>query len=47
MATVPALTDRTEAQRWSEVRDEDGLWGDLRPELREAVRTSLGDDDGG
>ncbi len=41
MATVPALTDRTEAQRWSEVRDEDGLWGDLRPELLEAVRTIL------
>jgi putative transposase len=41
MRTVPALTDRTEAQRWSEVRDEAGLWGDLRPELLEAVRTIL------
>lgn len=41
MATVPALTDRSESQRWREVRDEDGLWGDLRPELREAVRTIL------
>lgn len=41
MATVPALTDRTERQRWSEVRDEQGLWGDLRPELLEAVRTIL------
>ena len=41
MRTVPALTDRTAAERWSEVRDEDGLWGDLRPELLEAVRTIL------
>lgn len=41
MATVPALTERTEAQRWLEVRDDEGLWGDLRPELREAVRVIL------
>lgn len=41
MATVPALTDRTAAERWSEVRDDDGVWGDLRPELLEAVRTIL------
>lgn len=41
MLTVPALTDRTEAQRWAEVRDEEGLWGDLRPELLEAVRRIL------
>ena len=41
MATVPALTTRTETQRWADVRDEDGLWGDLRPELLEAVRTIL------
>lgn len=41
MATVPALTERTERERWSEVRDEEGLWGDLRPELLEAVRTIL------
>lgn len=41
MATVPALTDRTETQRWAAVRDEDDLWGDLRPELLEAVRTIL------
>lgn len=42
MATVPAaLTERTEAQRWAAVRDEDDLWGDLRPELLEAVRTIL------
>ncbi|MBM4408177.1 MAG: IS256 family transposase [Chloroflexi bacterium] len=41
MATVPALTDRTGAERWAEVRDEDGLWGDLRPELLGAVRTIL------
>ena len=42
MATVPAaLTDRTPAQRWREVRDEDALWGDLRPELLEAVQQIL------
>jgi putative transposase len=41
MATVPALTQRTESQRWSDVRDEEDLWGDLRPELLEAVRTIL------
>lgn len=42
MATVPArLTDRTEAQRWRDVRDEDALWGDLRPELLEAVKAVL------
>lgn len=41
MATVPALTDRTEAQRWAEVRDEESIWGDLRPELLEAVKTIL------
>jgi len=38
MATVPAaLTSRTELQRWRDVRDEDALWGDLRPELLVAV----------
>jgi len=41
MATVPALIDRTAAERWSEVRDDDGVWGDLRPELLEAVQTIL------
>ena len=41
MATVPGLTDRTPAQRWAEVRDEDALWGDLRPELLAAVQTIL------
>ena len=41
MRTVPALTDRTEAERWAEVRDEHALWGDLRPELLEAVRRIL------
>jgi putative transposase len=41
MTTIPALTERTEAQRWREVRDEDALWGDLRPELLAAVRTIL------
>jgi hypothetical protein len=39
MATVPALTDRTPAQRWAEVKDEEALWGDLRPELLAAVRS--------
>lgn len=42
MATVPAsLTDRTPAARWAEVLDEDALWGDLRPELLEAVQRIL------
>lgn len=41
MTTVPALTDRSEAERWTAVRDEEGMWGDLRPELLEAVRTIL------
>ncbi len=41
MPTVPALAGRTPAQRWRDVRDEDALWGDLRPELREAVKTIL------
>ncbi len=41
MRTVPALTDRTAADRWAEVRDDETLWGDLRPELLEAVRTIL------
>jgi hypothetical protein len=41
MATAPALTDRTPAQRWAEVKDEEALWGDLRPELLAAVRTIL------
>ena len=41
MATVPALTNRTHAQRWAEVRDEHALWGDLRPELLETVRRIL------
>ena len=41
MARLPALTERTEAQRWAEVRDEEALWGDLRPELLAAVRTVL------
>jgi putative transposase len=41
MRTVPALTDRTAADRWAEARDDDALWGDLRPELLDAVRTIL------
>lgn len=41
MPTVPALTRRTEAQRWREVRDEDAPWGDLRPELLEAIQRIL------
>ena len=41
MRTVPALTERTERERWREVRDEDDVWGDLRPELLEAVRSIL------
>jgi hypothetical protein len=41
MRTVPALTDRSPAERWREVRDEEALWGDLRPELLQAVKRIL------
>ena len=41
MATVPALVDRTPAQRLAEIRDEEALWGDLRPELARLVKTVL------
>ena len=41
MATVPALVDRTPAQRFAEIRDEASLWGDLRPELARLVKTVL------
>jgi transposase-like protein len=41
MATVPALVDRTPAQRFAEIRDEEVLWGDLRPELARLVKTVL------
>ena len=41
MATVPALVDRTPAQRFAEIRDEEALWGDLRPELARLVKTVL------
>ena len=41
MATVPALVDRTPAQRFAEVRDEESLWGDLRPELARLVKSVL------
>ncbi|MCC6833099.1 MAG: IS256 family transposase [Thermoleophilia bacterium] len=41
MTTVPALDRRTLPERWSDVRDEEALWGDLRPELLAAIRTVL------
>ena len=43
MATLApvALTERTEAQRWAEVHDEETLWGDLRPELLRLVSACL------
>jgi len=41
MTTIAALTERTPAMRWAEVRDEDSLWGDLRPDLARAVKTIL------
>ena len=41
MERVPALTERSIASRLREVRDEDALWGDLRPELCEAVKPIL------
>ena len=41
MRSVVALDRRTLAARWREVHDEASLWGDLRPELAEAVRRVL------
>ena len=41
MTRLVALTDRTEAQRWAEVKDEETLWGDLRPELLRLVTACL------
>jgi transposase-like protein len=41
MATVPALVDRTPAQRFADIRGEEALWGDLRPELARLVKTVL------
>jgi len=45
MTRVPALAERTEAQRRAEDRDEEQPWGDLRPELPAAVRTVLAGDE--
>lgn len=48
MATVPALVDRTPAQRFAELRDEETLWGDLRPELlrlvKQVIETTMEDE---
>jgi len=41
MTSVVALDERTPAQRWAEVRDEASLWGELRPELAQAVKAIL------
>jgi len=41
MTSVVALDERTPAQRWAEVRDDEALWGELRPELAAAVRAVL------
>jgi hypothetical protein len=34
-------SDRTPAERWAEVKDEEALWRDLRPELLAAVHPRL------
>ena len=47
MATVPALTDRTPAQRWSEVRDEDGALGRPAPGAARGGEDDPRGDDGG
>ena len=41
MTTVPARVDPTLGERWALVSDEESVWGDLRPELSQAVRTIL------
>jgi len=41
MSSVVALDRRTPAMRFREVRDEESLWGDLRPELAAAVSQIL------
>ena len=41
MRSVVALDERTPAQRWAQVQDEASLWGDLRPELAQAVKGIL------
>jgi len=41
MTSVVALDERTPAQRWAEVRDDEARWGELRPELAAAVRAVL------
>ena len=41
MESLVALDRRTPAMRWREVRDESSLWGDLRPELANAVSVIL------
>jgi transposase-like protein len=41
MESLVALDRRTPAMRWREVHDESSLWGELRPELAEAVSVIL------
>jgi transposase-like protein len=41
MESLVALDRRTPAMRWREVHDESSLWGDLRPELADAVSVIL------
>ncbi len=41
MTSLVALDRRTPAMRWREVSDETTLWGELRPELAEAVSQIL------
>ncbi|HEX9014724.1 MAG TPA: IS256 family transposase [Chloroflexota bacterium] len=41
MAKVVALTERTIAQRFAEVKDEEGIWGDVGEEVRSVVKRIL------
>ncbi|HEX9016520.1 MAG TPA: IS256 family transposase [Chloroflexota bacterium] len=41
MAKVVALTERTIAERFAEVKDEDGLWGDIGEETRMLAKRIL------
>ena len=38
MVQVKALTDRSVAERFREVKDEEGFWGDVAVETRQLVK---------
>ncbi len=42
MAKVKALTDRTIAERFAEIKDEASLWGDIGPAAQRMVSSMVG-----